>query len=270
MFKVLALSALISQAMAGSGTTSLRTTPRFLSETKIAGYSPRSDVEDHNNLDQDQSAIEAALKDGNFDSAGSIYNNGAYSKTFATLAVPALTQAIGKSTKLEVVDGSGVKILGKALSTATVGSTAVQFQYTSSGCNVGGLPNNLQNTGGCLPEAGNLQIAGQNEITYSYTTLTDNQNARTIRGFSTGAEDKLHNCGVNCPYDTYQKFTNYYENFSYGDAFVQAALTKTSTQGFARGQMDFSTYNDVGRAGTFVCMMCVVCLLFFEVYGLSL
>ena len=243
LFKTLALSALVVAPTAAQ---------------ILAGYSAATDVTDHAVIDLDQKAIQDLMSDGDFVGAKNVYNSGGHSKSFASVIVDALPAFIAKGTKLEGVDLAGDTIKGTALNDHAAGALILNFQYDNSGrskCDIGGLPLAQQEILGCLIDTGSVFVANsgsQSEITYVYEYLLDNKNGRTIAQFSTGAKAKMHDCDK-CPYETYDKFVDYYDEFDYGNQWIAAAFDKSKTE-FPRGNGDFSNYDDTGRAGKFCCV----------------
>jgi hypothetical protein len=82
-------------------------------------------------------------------------------------------------------------------------------------------------------------------VTYNYNIHTDNNNGRTLAGFSTEAQAKMYEC-PNCPYPDYEKFRKYYDVFDYANQWVLAAFAGGKTS-FANGNADFSGYSFSGR-----------------------
>ena len=123
----------------------------------IAGYLPRTDVVQHNRIDLDQRALEAALNALNWTSALSVYASGRHSQ----------------------------------------GSSGL----------------------------------------------------RTLRSFSTRAQDLMYTSCSGCPYRHYSMFYNYYGDFDYAHKWVSAALAGTNMN-FASGRFgpnDFSTLGNPAR-----------------------
>jgi hypothetical protein len=89
---------------------------------------------------------------------------------------------------------------------------------------------------------GTISIGAENDIAYQ---AVDNLNARTLQGFSLQAQEKMYECEF-CPYTTYEKFYNYYQEFDYGDKWVMAAFEGGSTNFAGNGDADFSVYQDAG------------------------
>ena len=243
LFKTLALSALVA--------------PTAMAQL-LAGYSAATDVTDHADIDLDQKAIQDLMSGGDFVGAKAVYNSGGHSKSFASVTTQPLTAFIAKGTKLEGTDRGGAKLNGVALEDHAAGAVVVKFQYdngASNTCDVGGLPVGNQGVLGCLVDTGSVFVAdagSQSEITYVYDYLVDNNNGRTIAGFSTASKKKMYDCD-NCPYVTYQKFYDYYGQFDYGNQWIAAAFDKDETD-FTQGNGDFSSYDDTGRAGKFCCV----------------
>jgi len=256
--KFLVFSALLVRQTMSSQLRTSSPGDRRLSEELIAGYEPLTLVTDKNAIDLDQETIVAYMDNSNFNIAQTIYNNGGHSHSFATLTLnTSLTQDIEPGTKLEVVDTDGVKIAGRALGLAAVPATKVNFEYGISsnqdsfvGCQVGALPSADQVTRFCLPESGFLNVAFRSGINYSYDPAKDNRNARTLAGFSTTAQETMVDCGLRCPYETYDKYYTYYGAYDYGHTFVESAFEMGSTQGFKNGNNDFSQLSDIAKAGT--------------------
>jgi len=234
---------------------SLTASTAYASFEKISPliYEPRSLVTDHNAIDLDQLAIQtelAKLTSDGFQNAKEIYQEGGYSKSYASIRLSSgLTSQLTKGTEISGTDTTGQMVNGKAYSTYETGITNIIVQYktlatqdTYVNCQVGKLT--TPNTSGCFQESGNLSINGS-EYSYNYDVSTDNNNGRTIQGFSTQGEDKMHTC-ANCPYAEYDKYYKYYGEFDYANQWVLAAFEGSSTD-FKNGNADFGSYNFVGR-----------------------
>jgi len=222
---------------------------RRLSFESVAGYAPGSQVTDHCALDLDQKAMEVELSkqtDESFLKAGEIYNNGAYSKSFAALTLTTgLATSVNKGQVVTGTSESGSEIAGKMYATFEAGSTDVHFQYKTGdvqsayvNCQVGalGADGNLE---GCLAATGNITIDGT-EYAYTYAPATDNDNGRSISGFSTKAEAKMSE------YTDFKYFKEYYGVGAYGHEWVTKALEGGQTD-FTNGNADFSSYTYVGK-----------------------
>jgi hypothetical protein len=234
---------------------------RRLSYVRIAGYGPGSKVTDHNAIDLDQAAMEGQLSkknDDGFEVAKAIYEQGAHSKSYALVELVGnngLSKDLKKGTAVKGTGDLGGTITGKLYSNYSEGDKIIKVQYDTTddqdsyvGCQVGALPLagvGLENTGGCFKKVGVLQISGK-KYGYFYEPLEDNNNGRTLQGFSTGAEGKMYNNCPGCPYPDYEKFYDYYGSFTYADDIVQAAFAGTETD-FKNGNADMSLYGFVGR-----------------------
>jgi hypothetical protein len=164
-----------------------------------------------------QKAIEillASATNESFNNALKVYTDGAFSKSVAkvTLSTP-LTSPIASDTQITGANADGSEVVGKAYAGYSIGDSVIEIQYktldTQSnyvGCQVGANPN--PNTAGCFAPSGSLSVTGVGSLSYSYDPLTENENRRTIQGFSTDAEEKMYRC-TNCPYSTYEKFYDY-------------------------------------------------------------
>lgn len=212
---------------------------------------------DHNAIDMDQAAIEKQLKLGTaeaFQVAQDIYNNGAHSKSYAqiTLSSPGLTADMTKSSSVKGMSVGDTTIETKPYSTAGVGSTTIKIKYQTYDdqaehvrCKVGALPVDDQFHDGCFKASGTIEIDGV-DYAYSYNVETDNNNGRTIAGFSTSAESKqLKDC-AGCPYKEYKKYYDYYGEADYAHNWVSAAFDGSKTS-MTRGNADFNTYGYTGR-----------------------
>merc|ERR1719161_1936042 len=179
----------------------------------IAGYEPGSDVTQHNLLDLDQAALEAALKKDpvDFETAKAIYTLGGNSGAKAEITVSALATDAAK--KAAVMQG-GVAI-GYMKSSASAGATSITVTYLSV-CKEGGLP--TKDTHGCFTVGGGaISIAG---VDVGAPTAVANK-YRTLQGFSTAAEAKMTGQVF------YEPFKAYYGAGDYAHKRVMAGLDKT-------------------------------------------
>ena len=207
-------------------------------------------------MDLDQKSIETQLAAGTIDSyvkAEEIYNEGGHSKSYASIKLSSgLSKALAKGAQITAVSVSGENIVGKAYSKYEAGDSSIKFQYATTdvqsvhvGCMVGALPSNEHRTDGCLAEDGSI-VAGGATYDYSYTVDEDNNNGRTIAGFSTSARDKQYDGCPGCPYAEYKKYYDYYGEFDYAHQWVTSAFAGTNTN-FNNGNADFSKYGFTGR-----------------------
>jgi len=215
----------------------------------VASYAPGSQVTDHCALDLDQKAMEAELSkatDESFEKAKEIYNNGAYSKSYAALKLASgLSASANKGLAVKGYTEEGSEVAGKMYSTYDAGLTDVRVQYKTGDvqdsyvdCQVGALGAD-GNLGGCLAASGNITI-DDTTYDYTYTPATDNDNGRTIAGFSLQAEEKMSK------YQDFKYFKEYYGVGDYGHHWVTKAFEGGKTE-FTNGNADFSTYNYVGK-----------------------
>lgn len=104
-----------------------------------------------NALDLDQSELEKQLAHGtdeSFATAKSIYTDGAFSKSFATVTLSsALSQPLNKGAQVIGKTESGDDVNGKLLKNYPVDSTVIDVQYETNsiqnsyvGCQVGANP----------------------------------------------------------------------------------------------------------------------------------
>jgi len=244
--------ALLASALATSDAAN-----RKLSFEKVAGYEPGSQVTDHCAIDLDQKAMESqlALKtDASFQNARRIYEEGAFSKSYAqiTLTSPGLATSIAKGAAIMGKNAAGNEVAGKAYTSYAAGDLVLKVQYQTGDvqssyveCQVGGLLVENSNTDGCLIANGDITVDGK-AYAYTYVVETDNDNGRTIAGFSTGAGPKMRTDCKGCPYDDFSYFYNYYGTDDYAHEWVTAAFESRQTA-FSRGKADFSRYDFAGR-----------------------
>ena len=264
MYSSAALSLLL--ASSASASTSLRglVQSRRLSYEKIAGYQPKSQITDHAAIDLDQAAIETLLADGtdqSFAGAQSIYLQGGNSKSFATITLSTpLIGSVAKGAEVVGKDTTGAEVRGKMYESYDAGSTAIKIQYQTSdiqdsyvGCQEGALPASAQQTSGCFTAAANatLSISGVDYPYDGYSVATDNNNGRTIAGFSTSAFKKMYQGCKGCPYAEYTKYYDYYGQYDYAHQWVTAAFDGTSTS-FKNGNANFASYGFTGRTGEWI------------------
>jgi hypothetical protein len=93
-----------------------------------------------------------------------------------------------------------------------------------------------------------LPEIGGGSLGYTYNITSENLNHRTIRGFSTEAEEKMLKCKA-CPYPDFAMFDDYYGRPDYADHIIDAAFKGNPTE-LSEGNMNFGSYTDVGKAGT--------------------
>jgi len=258
-FTSFVLSAWLAHAV--SARTSMRSygkaTSRQLSNELIAGYAPASTVTDHNAIDLDQKHIEIALAkrtDTGFVQAKAIYTGGGHSKSFAVITLTTDLEDVIKEDA--VVVGMGMNkedVRGTVLTNANANQAIVKVQYNTSEmqatyvlCRVGELLTDDAVTEGCLVKDGSIKIDDK-EFNYSYDPLEDNNNGRTIQGFSTSVEKKMIKCIPGCPFKDAEMFLNYYGVADYADKWIMAAFDSGKT-GFDNFNADFSKFSFIGRA----------------------
>jgi hypothetical protein len=212
----------------------------------IAGYAPGSSVVDHNNLDLDQSAMEAQLtSDAGFDYtlATAIYASGGNSKAYAEFTVPSLSGEVAKGTAITCTASNGDTVSATAYAAAAAGATVLKLKYPVGTCNVGGLPSALQTTGGCCTTSA-IAVTGVGSITPSAVA---HKAGRTLKGFSTAAESKMLTGCAGCPYKDFQMYYDYYGAADYADQWVSAALSGSSVTLGTGGTTDFSVVANEAR-----------------------
>jgi hypothetical protein len=211
-------------------------------------------------MDLDQSLIESELaKSTNqaFNTAKAIFQEGAYSKSIATLTLStALKQSVKADTHVTGLSlDSTNEVAGRIYEDYSSGATIIKVQYhvidvqsKYVNCQVGAHPE--PNTVGCFAPSGSISIEGAGSHSYTYAPLVDNNNGRTLQGFSLQAQEKMYEC-ANCPYVTYEKFYQYYGVHDYANQWILAAFDGKETP-FALGNMDFSASTFDGKAGKYL------------------
>jgi len=225
----IALEALIAQASA-------------YDPLPIAGYLTGTDVLDHGAIDGDQAAmgaaIEAKTKSG-FDAGKVIYKEGGNSKSVATLTLSAaLTAVIPKNTVVSGVSIGGAVVTATAYAEFPIGSKTIDVKYTPMTCLIGGLDPAGYVDSGCFALSGEVST-GASTLGYSYS-LTDNNNKRTLQGFSTAVESKMSKEEIAIA------FKDYYGVWDYADQFAQAVFEGEKTD-FTLGDADFTGMGFVGK-----------------------
>merc|ERR1719258_344725 len=197
---------------------------------------------------------------------------GGNSKSYALLTVPALAKDIKKGAAMTGTGQDGNPVTGKAYNDYNAGSTEIRFQYktTDTQWDVNGNPGYVGGRVGGMQSPADAGIAATDgrvkyysadgcvdagdgvktvKVTFEDGTTENiapsavaHKNGRTIRGFSTAAEEKMlvksSDC-PGCPYEDYEKYYNYYGSITYADDWGTAALTGNKTE-FTRGNIDFT------------------------------
>merc|ERR1719469_968598 len=193
-----------------------------------------------------------------YDTARAIYDNGAYTNTYAILKLSGANVPPGgitDGTKISAMSIGDTDITGEAYSDMDEGESTLKFKYPTFdmvppnhvGCIVGVLPIAWQTTGRCLQESGTLNIAGIGSVNYTYSIADDNKSGRSFRGWSDYAQLTMGTCAGGCPYSEFAKFKEYYGQSAYANEWITAAFEGRSTNFPARGGADFSRYGYEGR-----------------------
>jgi hypothetical protein len=92
-----------------------------------------------------------------------------------------------------------------------------------------------------LSATGNLQVAS-NSVPYEYTVETDNNNERTLQGFSESANTKMRpGSNPQEPYfASFQMFFDYYGSFDYADQIITAGFENGNTN-LANGNVNLQS-----------------------------
>jgi len=234
-------------------TTSLRPEwTRDLSFTAIGSFAPRTQVTDHANIDRDQAAMETQLGVGlpGFPGAQDIYSQGSFSKSIGVFTLTDGSPiSIEAKTKVSGLTDSGAVVVGTATSAINENGPILSLQYSTTDeagttCNVGGNPEPVFD--GCFAASGELTVEGS-DIAIPYTYVReDTSNGRTIRGFSTSAENKMRAFDTQEYYADFQKFVDYYGTATYADEWITAGFDGVQTQ-FTNGNGDFTAYSPEAR-----------------------
>eukprot|EP00581_Thalassiosira_minuscula_P009037 CAMPEP_0183702442 /NCGR_PEP_ID=MMETSP0737-20130205/540_1 /TAXON_ID=385413 /ORGANISM="Thalassiosira miniscula, Strain CCMP1093" /LENGTH=594 /DNA_ID=CAMNT_0025929049 /DNA_START=270 /DNA_END=2054 /DNA_ORIENTATION=+ len=254
---IVAISAASIAADSGVSGGTLHGHRRRLSYEKVAGYSPLTQVTDHCAIDLDQKAIEEQIgiqTEESFDNARRIYNEGGHSDSYAELTLTnPLDMSLRKGEPIIGISNAGGEVYGSAYASYEMGSTVIRLKYATTdvqesyvSCQVGGLiETNLE---GCLVATGDINIGGS-AYSYSYDPEVNNNNGRTLAGFSLSAKQKMMDC-ESCPYKDFAMFYEYYGTALYADDWINSAL-KGSTTSLSNGNADFSNYSFIGK-GEFI------------------
>merc|ERR1740124_789322 len=186
-----------------------------------------------------------------FDAGKVIYKEGGNSKSVATLTLSAaLTAVIPKNTVVSGVSIGGAVVTATAYAEFPIGSTTIDVKYTPMTCLIGGLDPADYVDSGCFALSGEVST-GDDTLEYSYS-LTDNNNKRTLQGFSTAVESKMSE------EVTAIAFKDYYGVWDYADRFAEAVFEGEKTD-FTLGDADFTEMGFIGkeqivRRGLLICM----------------
>ena len=256
------------------------------SSASIATFQPRSYVTDHARIDLDVQALTRALSLLRFDSAKAVYELGGHSAPVAFLTVEPLRTMVLDNTMVTGTGPTGANVSGLVSVDAARGNTVLKVRYvgneptpgpttlldpsTSSTpsaspssdrgalpCVVGGLE--VIDLSGCFTPGETIDVSGLGSLALINIT---NGNDRTLRGFSENAREEMLERGEptcsscywqqitcrGCPYKDYLMYYEYYQNVSYADQWVRAALDGAST-GFnsGEGDADFTNADDAVR-----------------------
>ena len=237
----------------------------------IVGYRPATSMWDISRIDQDQVTMQEVIYDvetptafvGEIYDIQQIYMRGGFSTSYASLNLAnTLDQSIPQGTPLVGFTSDGVSVAGQTLDDTPAGSVKLNFQYDVLGdnrtgivnalsCHMGGLPSDRDLTAGCLDDDNTIEVRGPTstiKLKYTYGFETNNLNDRTLAKLSTNAKELMYDC-PECPYDTYQKFYDYYGEHDYAHQLIMAAYYQDTTE-FNLGEADLSNYDQAGRAGT--------------------
>jgi len=244
------LTALLAVVKADSDSASTRWSSfrRHLSYADVVGYAPSSQVTDQCAIDLDQEDIFTQLTldtVNSFERARKIYQEGGHSKSYAYITLTkGLESGVQEGDKLLGRNVEGDQVSGTAYENYAAGVKVVKFRYTTTDipesyveCQVGALAK--PNLTGCLVADGDVTIGGA-DYPYSYSPTEQNNNGRTIAGFSTTAGERMRT------YKDFRYFANYYGKDDYADVWIQSAFLGKDT-GFTNGNANFALWESDGR-----------------------
>ncbi len=135
-----------------------------------------------------------------FNSAKRVYEEGGHSKSYAKLTIEGNLPSLSNGQRYAGETESGNTVYGRVYKSEKSPSNQVWLQYEVSDsqdnyvdCQVGGLSGDAINTNGCFKPSGTIKLVDGfgEELTYSYDSSVDNDNGRTIKGFSTAVQAKM-------------------------------------------------------------------------------
>jgi len=208
-------------------------------------FVPKASVTDHAAIDLDQQEIEAELDKGTeegFATAEAIYKTGGHSKPYAVVSIAtALAQELPLGTPVTGPSVDGTSTTGKLLDVGKQGDTILKVQYSTTddranhvGCQVGASDTPKFDL--CLADNGTITVGStiQQQLEYSYNHTVDNENFRTLQGFSLQANKKMTG------YVDFEKYRSYYGIPNYGDEWCLAAFEGRETRFPNMGNVDFT------------------------------
>jgi len=250
---------------------------RLYKNESIWGYYPENNLKDYLELDLDKASMEVELRIGgesNFHSAEELYKRGGFSSSYAILElreITGLASAIKKGTSVFGSNEQGREVKGEIMKDLSIGEMFIPVLYryppfdrnTTFTCVAGSLSTiGVQVTTGCFNPEGSISIefiSGRDTYGYKYNLLEDNRNAMTLQTLSANAEAEMLVCDDSCPHTMFKKYFEYYKVADYGDRWVTAAFSLSSTRLF-RGNADFSIYSNSKMAQSEAAKLGVTCL----------
>uniref|UniRef100_A0A7S3P8S0 Uncharacterized protein n=1 Tax=Amphora coffeiformis TaxID=265554 RepID=A0A7S3P8S0_9STRA len=204
-------------------------------------------------LSRDLEAIEQILaKKGGGEplkTAYSVYALGGYSETYATLE---LTSPIewdvpsGATLHAQARNGKMVKVT--AYGSMPKGETYFKVRYSEeeANCDVGGLPDDMIETDGCLVSPGFLRVENyEKELEFSYDPIRGNSCEYYIsqQTFHASESWKVQRNPMNSFYDSFTKFVDFYGTPTFAHGINEAAEQQKEYQ-FAKGYFDFTSADE--------------------------
>jgi len=201
--------------------------------SKLAGYHPNSDVEQHSRIDLDQRDFEVYLKEGKWEAAADIYVNGGNSMK---------SNKINLGTPLEMAFSKGSEVTqgqarGKLNTDAKLGDTRIKVGVTSKCANNYAMEPNKEACFADYEVGKEISIDGQ--VIGSHHTVT--APFRTLAGFSVQAESKMKNQTM------FEMYRSFYGAPDYANKFVTSALKGHDEDKRVKVPMNFLGKPDIYR-----------------------
>jgi hypothetical protein len=231
-------------------------TRQLSNQDDIIDYTAKTVVTDIAAIDLDQQSLEDQLlnpTNASFLTAYNVYTLGAFSGSYATLKLDKnLTILVAEGVEVFGNASDGRFVRGKTLEVSPSGSNTLKVQYhvypvqeTWTECHVGGNPSPVLER--CYGPSGTIEVDDIGTFAYTYNPTADNQNFRTLQTLSTAPRLDPANAKLSSS-ETFLKFYEYYGQIDYANQLILAAFHKTATHDFAKGNVDFSSYDMEGRA----------------------
>ena len=226
----------------------------------ILGYELGPDVEDVMNLSRDLEAINKILENPRdqeqFDKAFNVYTHGGYSKTEAFLKLDEVLPwdiPLGTIIRGQAKNGEWVTLANKRDEFSGSALLEVVYEEIEAVCNVGGLPDDMIQSEGCLVSPGFLRVGNEDKlIGFQYDDVEGNQNDNSLYQLSKYAATnwRIHTDPANSYYKFFTKFTDYYGKAEFAH-LTNEAIDQQGRFEFDVGHYDFTDTIFKSRADFF-------------------